>query len=159
MNLSQVTQAPITIKLAGRELVARPLTDTDTGEYERWMQKSSLEAARIALDGITDSNERVRLMDLAIQRAEQLTVTSPAGIAKMATVEGQIELLFMAIRQDAPTVTRNELRKWLLTDKESMRAIMEALENMEALQDPKPISPATKAAPRRRAKSDKRRRA
>lgn len=140
MNTAQMTGAPAPIRIGGRELLLSPLTDADLGILEQWIRRRVADAVTQSMDALS-VEERQRQLDRLYDRLPGITAWSAEGMAQLATPQGSIKSLWLALRKNHAELTE----EWLtaqLGDPQAMLAAIRDQQELEKSQLPKAEPPA-----------------
>jgi hypothetical protein len=128
MDTGQLTAAPITVSLGGKEYKLSPLRDRDYGEYERWIQSQIINIAKDNLDGLPEDQQKLLLIH-AFEQARKVNITSPEFLQRMNTVEGAAKLLHLMMRRNHPEMTEINVLS-LLTDPKNLNTAMDGVNTL-----------------------------
>lgn len=158
VNLSQMTAAPSELKLGDKTYTIRPLRDVDYGRLEAWVQDRHIEITKRNLEGLSESAQE-KLLEKAFERASRLTLTSPEALGLMTSIEGSIKMLHLAVSQDHPEVTTEELFRAMgdpANSDEITRNVKKAMQALETME--RRAAPAAPKEPFRPGKAKRRKR-
>lgn len=126
-STAQAAGSPVEVTLADQTYRMSPLRDVDYGEFDRWMQVRMIQTARQSLTPDMSEQDRHETMDAAMRQASLLTIASPHGARVANSIDGVAMLLWLGIRQNHPTVTREKLREQL-ADPRTISAAMDSFD-------------------------------
>ena len=112
--MSNVAGAPVPLRLGDTEYRMSPLDDGDLAELDLWLRAEVIKTARASLDESSTPGERELTMRAAHDYAGRLTVMSPEGARRMATLDGIARYVYFGIRRNHPEVTATDIRAALL---------------------------------------------
>jgi hypothetical protein len=107
-TVAQATAAPIEFIAKGVTYKLSPLRDRDFGDFERWCQDRYIEVTTRNLQNLSDENQK-EVLRSTFDKAAAITFTSPECVKIMNSIEGSLELAFLCLKREHPSITREEV--------------------------------------------------
>jgi len=129
------TAASSSFKYEGKTYRLSPLRDRDWGEFELWVQDRVMALAKRSLNGLSEAHQEV-VIKHALEVASNITVSDPAAMKLMTSLEGGVKLAWLSLRREHPELTEAEVLK-MIGDKsiaETMLAKIDVLNELEPYQ-------------------------
>lgn len=109
-TLAQATAAPHLVTLKdGKEYVVSPLKDRDLGMLEQWAQDEFVALVKRNCKEDMSEDDRRYHIERAMITASRMSIDDLSVIEKLATPEGAVLMLWLAIRVNHPDMTREQL--------------------------------------------------
>jgi hypothetical protein len=142
MNTAEITASPIEVELDGKKFMCSPMTDSDWGEFERWVQARYIELASKNIDKIPQS-ERQGFLNHAYDRAAAIIFQSPEALQLLTSVDGSAFRTWLGVKRNHPEITFEFIRK-CLTDPEKIKEVLAKLDFLDyqpESKSPKKVEP------------------
>lgn len=130
-ELENVTAAPQTIRLAGRDITMRPLTMKDWGEVQRWLRQHYRQQVEEVAEGLPPSERTAYIVECR-KKELGLRVGTAEGDKLLCTFEGLVLLLHLSVRRDHPELTVQALEDMVHTT--DLPAVLDAFTRVNALE-------------------------
>jgi hypothetical protein len=111
-DLSQLTAAPLDIRLGGRTFALSPLADADLAALDNWVRMEHMRAVRAALVA-ADREHRDTAAAAALEDLPAIGWSSPVGQKLAATAAGQARLVWQSIHARLPDDGHDVTPEWI----------------------------------------------
>ncbi len=121
--MPDLTQAATPLHLGGVEYRLSPCTDEDIEELDNWLRSSVIRMAHDSLTEGMSQAERREILDVAMDKARELSWVSGDGAKAMASLDGISRVVWQGLRHNHPELTHADVRK-LIVDKRTIEYAM-----------------------------------
>ena len=147
-NTAALTNAPLSMKLSGKEYLISPLNDQDASMLDEYVRSVFMRTAVLAAQAAGERSVIAqKIIETAVAQAPLISFLSAQGAALIKSIDGVSRILWQGARHNHPGLTHEEVRKAMYGNKDSVQEanrIFKAL-NIDPLQSLIPPASAKKA--------------
>ena len=115
--MPDISQAPHSIMLGGKEYLLDVLTDVDIEELTNWLRSSVIQAAQASLTDSMTPAERKEVLGVAMDQARGLSWISGDGAKAMGSLSGVARVLWQGLKRRYPDLSHEDVRKLIMDPK------------------------------------------
>lgn len=138
-NTAKALATPRTVELAGEKFEMSPLRFEEHGKFEAWMQKKTMDAAKVAIQGLPDSQAQP-ILNRAADQCALLLFGSQESMKLMFSFEGMCQLMFLSLNQRQPDITIEKIVE-LMGDDRTVEMLWNEFDRLNELGETKKASP------------------
>jgi len=136
-GLSRVTGAPLTFTYKGKPLKLSPLTTSDLGQMERWLQDRPMRVVEQQLERnahMISDEMREKLIYEALKEGQKASIRDVGAISQaFSSLEGSRYVMYLMLQKEQPGITEEEIAD-IITEA-SLSRMQEMMDRISGIQE------------------------